>query len=327
MRIAVNLLPFRRHLAGAGRYAKNIVANLAEIDGDNRYYLFVTGEGSPHFQVDKSNYVQVVCPFWPESSIRILWEQIVLPWQLVALDIALLFTPSVAVPYWLPCRAVTTIHDAIPFHRAVVKYPRGRSFYVRLMTSWSAKKSEMVLTGSENSRREIARFCNVTYEKITVIPYGVERKFRPLNLKEPVAAVRSKYRLVGGFILFVGALEPGKNLVRLIEAFHQLRNQNSQLAHKLVLAGPRRWGSAQILKTIGDLGLEGDVLVTGFVPEEYLPSLYNADDLFVFPSVYEGYGLPPLEAMACVTPAVVSILSSLPEVDGLAGVLVDPYDR
>lgn len=326
MRIAVNLLPFRQQLVGAGRYAKNIVANLAEIDTDDQYYLFVTRESSPHFQVAKRNFTQVVCPFWPKSPVRILWEQFVLPWQLVYYDITLLFTPSVAIPYWLPCRAVTAIHDVIPFHQAVVKYPRVRSFYVRLVTAWSARRSEVVLTGSENSRCEIISFCKVAGEKIVVIPYGVEEKFRRLDSMEAIEAFRSKYGLPERFILFVGALEPGKNLVRLLEAFLRLRCQSTRIQHKLVLAGPWGWGSTGILRSIDDLELERDVIVTGFVAEEELPLLYNSADLFAFPSLYEGFGLPLLEAMACGTPVIASNTSSLPEVVGEAGMLVNPYD-
>jgi len=326
MRIAVNLLPFRRHLAGAGRYAKNIIANLAEIDVENHYYLFVTREGAPHFQVEKGNFTLVGCPIWPRRAIRILWEQLVLPWQLVYYDITLLFTPSVAIPLWLPCRGVAAIHDVIPFHRTVVKYPKVRSFYIRQATHWAARRSEVVLTGSENSRREIVSFCRVAGEKIVVIPYGVEAKFRRLDSMETIEAFRSKYGLPEKFILFVGALEPGKNLVRLLEAFLRLKRQSTRIQHKLVLAGPQGWGSTQILRSIGDLKLERDVIVTGFVAEEELPLLYNSAGLFVFPSLYEGFGLPPLEAMACGTPVIASNTSSLPEVVGEAGMLVDPYD-
>lgn len=326
MRIAVNLLPFRRHLAGAGRYARNIVANLAEIDADNHYYLFVTRESAPHFQVEKDNFTLVSCPIWPKRAIRILWEQLVLPWQLVYYDITLLFTPSVAIPFWLPCRGVVAIHDVIPFHRAAVKYSKVRSFYIRLATYWAARRSEVVLTGSENSRREIVSFCKVVRERIVVIPYGVEAKFRRLDSMEVIEAFRSKYGLPERFILFVGALEPGKNLVGLLEAFLRLKRQSTGIQHKLVLAGPRGWGSTRILKSIDDLELERDVIVTGFVAEEELPLLYNSADLFAFPSLFEGFGLPPLEAMACGTPVIASNTSSLPEVVGEAGVLVDPYD-
>lgn len=326
MKIAVNLLPFRQQLAGAGRYARNIVANLAQIDRENHYYLFVTGEGAYHFEVEKDNFTRVICPCWPARLVRILWEQVVFPWQLLVSDATLLFTPSVVVPWWLPCRAVTSIHDSIPFHRAVVKYPRGRSLYVRLATSWSAKRSDVVLTGSENSRHEIARFCDIPEKKILVTPYGVEAKFRPMDSQKRMAAFRSQSSLPEKFMLFVGTLEPGKNLVRLIQAFNHLRHRNSQIKHKLVLAGPEGWGSGQIFSTIRDLGIEEEVLAMGFVPETDLPWLYNAADLLVFPSLYEGFGFPPLEAMACGTPVVTSNSSSLPEVVGEAGLLVDPYD-
>lgn len=326
MRIAINLLPFRQQLAGAGRYAKNIVANLAKIDGQNNYYLFVTEEGAHHFVAEKDNFTRVICRFWPAAPLRILWEQLVFPWQLLASDITLLFTPSVVIPWWSPPRAVTAIHDVIPFHREIAKYARARSLYIRLATSWSARRSNVVLTGSENSRLEIARFCGIPDKRIIVTPYGVEAKFRPINSRQRVTVFRPTYSWPEKFILFVGTLESGKNLVTLIQAFHQIKNRNSQIEHKLVLAGQKGWGSDRIFSTISDLGVETDVLVTGFIPEAQLPLLYNAADLFVFPSFYEGFGLPPLEAMACGTPVIAADCASLPAVVGEAGLLVDPYD-
>ena len=326
MKIGVNLLPFRRRLAGVGRYAKNVIENLAEIDGQNLYYLFVTEESRRHFQIQRENFRQVLCPFAPKFRLlRILWEQLILPWQLLYFRIDLLFTPSVAIPLWVPCKTVTTIHDMIPFHQGIRKYPKVRAAYMRWATRRAAKRSDLVLTVSEHSRQELIQFCQLSGEKILVAPDGVDEKYSRVDSKGPLSRCRTKYKLPDRFILFVGTLEPGKNILKLVEAFRRLKSQCS-IPHKLVIVGPQGWGTKAILKTIENSALKDEIRITGFIPEEDLPFVYNAADLFVFPSLYEGFGLPPLEAMACGTPVVASNVPALPEVVGEAALLVDPYD-
>jgi len=326
MRIGVNLLPFRKHLAGAGRYAKKVIESLAEIDRRNLYHLFVTKESQGHFQIQRENFRQVLCPLSPQfRPLRILWEQFILPWQLLYYRIDLLFTPSVAIPFWVPCKTVTTIHDMIPFHQKVGKYPKIRAAYMRWATKRAARRSDLVLTVSEHSRQEIIQFCQVSGGKILVAPNGVDEKYRRVDSKGPIARCRAKYKLPDRFILFVGTLEPGKNIPRLVEAFRRLKSRCC-IPHKLVIVGPRGWGTKPILKTIENSALKDEIWITGFIPELDLPYVYNAADLFVFPSLYEGFGLPPLEAMACGTPVVASNVPALPEIVGEAALLVDPYD-
>jgi len=325
MRIGVNLLPFREHLAGAGRFAKNVVENLAEIDGRN-FYLFVTAESWEHFRIQRENFSQVLCPFSPKDQLlRVFWEQLILPWQLLYHQIDLLFTPSVVIPLWIPCKTVTMIYDMIPFHRGVTKYPKSRAAYIRWMTRRAAKRSDVVLTVSENSKREIIQFCQVPQEKILVASAGVDEKYRPLDSDELIASCRARYNLPDQFILFVGTLEPGKNIFRLIQAFRRLKSRDC-IPHRLVIVGPYGWEINRLLEAINDPELGGEIQIAGFIPEEDLPLVYNAADLFVFPSLYEGFGLPPLEAMACGTPVIASNVSALSEVVGEAGLLVDPYD-
>ena len=326
MRIGVNLLPFRQHLAGAGRYAKNVLENLAEIVGQNIYYLFMTEQGQAHFQIPRDSFIHILCPFSPRGQlIRILWEQLVLPWQLLYYRIDLLFTPSVAIPAWVPCTTVTTIHDMIPFHREITKYPKIRAAYIRRMTSRAARRSDIVLTVSENSKREIAQLCRIPEEKILVAPNGVDARYRPIDAQGPMARCRARYGLPARFILFVGTLEPGKNLLGLIEAFRRLKSQG-HIPHKLVIVGPHGWGTKPSFEAASEPDLRDEIRITGYIPEEDLPLVYNAADLFVFPSHYEGFGLPALEAMACGIPVIASNVSALPEVIGDAGLLIDPHD-
>jgi glycosyltransferase involved in cell wall biosynthesis len=159
--------------------------------------------------------------------------------------------------------------------------------------------------------------------KIRVVPLGVREDFRVVRDPEALGHLRRKYGLAGPFILFVGRTEPKKNLVRLIEAYHLLR-QRTTLPHQLAIAGAPSWDEARVAAAVRERGLSEGVVRLGFVPADDLPALYSLADLFVFPSLCEGFGLPPLEAMACGTPAVVSDRGALPEVAGAAAVVTDP---
>jgi glycosyltransferase involved in cell wall biosynthesis len=326
MRIGVNLLPFRKQLAGAGRYAKNILENLVQLDRQNKYFLFVTENNKTNFQLRADNFIQITCPL-PSSSIlaRILWEQFILPWQLLYYRIDILFTPSVAIPFWTPGKTVTVIHDMIPFHKSVVKYSKTRSIYIRAATINAIKKSDIIIAVSEHTKREIIEFCASPEGKILVSLEGTDTKYQKISSKSIINEGRIKYKLPDRFILFVGTLEPGKNLQGLIEAFYQLKKEN-RITQKLVIVGAYGWGTQRHLELINEPILKDEIIFTGYVPDEDLPLIYNAADLFVFPSFYEGFGLPPLEAMACGTAVITSKLSSLPEIVGDAGLLINPYN-
>lgn len=170
---------------------------------------------------------------------------------------------------------------------------------------------------------DIIRYFKIPENKIKVIYLGVDEDYKPLSETE-IRKVRQKYHLNYPFILYVGSLISHKNIPTLIKAFYKLKKYG--LPHKLVITGKRGWKYKNIFEIISKLNLQKDVVFTGYVQREDLPALYNAADLFVYPSLYEGFGLPPLEAMACGTPVITSNTSSLPEVVGNAGIMVDPYD-
>jgi len=328
MRIGVNLLPFRQQLAGAGRFTKNILENLARLDQRNKYFLFVTEPSKANFQLGVDNFTQINCPFSPTSIIsRILWEQLILPWQLLYYRIDLLFTPSVAIPFWTPGKTVTVIHDMIPFHKSVAKYSRMRSNYIRAATIKAIKKSDILIAVSETTKREMIQLCDAPEDRIFVCLEGADLKYQKITSQSVINEGRLKYKLPDKFILFVGTLEPGKNLPRLFEAFYQLKKEN-RIAQKLVIVGAYGWGRLRHYREVlqAPQALKDEIIFTGYVPDEDLPLIYNAADLFVFPSLYEGFGLPPLEAMACGTPVITSNLSSLPEIVGEAGILINPYN-
>jgi len=183
--------------------------------------------------------------------------------------------------------------------------------------------ADQIIAISNSTKQDLIRYFQVPEEKITVTHLAADECFQPLPF-DKVQVFREKYGLDFPFILYVGTLEPRKNLPTLIKAFYYLKKKN--IHHKLVIAGGKGWKYDPIFQTISDLNLIKDIHFTGYVPKEDLPLLYNAADAFVYPSLYEGFGLPPLEAMACGCPVITSNTSSLPEVVGDAGIMINPCD-
>jgi glycosyltransferase involved in cell wall biosynthesis len=332
MRIAVNLLPFREQLAGAGRYTHNILRELIALDSENEYIFFVASRAAEHFAYASRNITRVCIALPASSAVRIAYEQLVLPLQLSRHKVGLLFTPSVAIPIAWRGKRVTVIYDMIAEHRAVTKYTPLRSAYVRWMSRYSARTSVAVITNAETSRREIAHYAQVPLEKIALAYSAPDPALHPIREAETLAQVRESYGLPEQFVLYLGTLEPGKNLPRLIRAYARMRREHPELEHHLVIAGARGWRVAELEREIQRSDAEGFQLL-GFVQNEDLAALYSLADLFVYPSLYEGFALPPVEAMACGTPVVVSNVSALPEILGepatgkMAGLLVSPYDE
>lgn len=349
MRIAVNLLPFRAQLAGAGRYTKNILRELVHADTQNGYVFFVTPHAAAHFDFDARNVTRVLADLPEASAARIAYEQSVFPVQLARLKPDVLFTPSVAVPVGWRRKEVTVIYDMIAEHSPNVhslwnkehskaaeeeirKYPPLRNAYVRSMSRYAARRANAVITISENSRREIAQYARVPLEKIHLAYPAADPLFaRVTDAAEP-ERVRGAYQLPEHFILSLGTLEPGKNLPHLIRAYGMMKRAHPELPQHLVLAGAHGWGAREIENEIQRSEATGFHLI-GFVDEADAPALYAAADVFVYPSLYEGFGMPPLEAMACGVPVIVSNVSALPEVLGAsrqgrgAGIAVDPHDE
>lgn len=229
--------------------------------------------------------------------------------------------PTGSMPIFLTGRRkVATIHDVVPYI-----YPETSSrldwLIYRLWLPLAVRRLDAIITDSEQSKRDIVQYLPVSQEKVTVIPCAVNKNYRPLNQSEIAPALR-KYDIEEPYILYVGSIAARKNLPRVLEAYAQLRQWSPQW--KLVIVGARKWKSTPVYEAVKRLNLEDAVHFTGYVDEEDLPALYNGADLFVFPSLYEGFGLPVLEAMACHTPVVTSNSSSLPEVAGDAALLVDP---
>lgn len=228
------------------------------------------------------------------------------------------------IPHIFPGKTIVTVHDMS--HQAFPQYhPRYRVLLFKAFEK-RIKRSDQIITVSEYSRQEIAELLKISEDKITITYLGAGPQYRPLTVSEKKRSdLRSKYHLPEQFFLYVGTIEPRKNLERLVEAYHFFRLEQPQSELKLVLAGGKGWLYDRIFARVKELNLEQEIIFTGYVENEDLPYIYNLAMALVYPSLYEGFGLPPLEAMSSGTPVISSKASSIPEVVGEAGLLINPY--
>ncbi len=266
--------------------------------------------------------LQVVRSQWDTASPwrRILWEQSALAAASRGLD--LLHGLAFAAPLAAACPTIVTVHD-LSFLRFPEAFRRTNRTYLSLFTRLSVRRATRVIAGSESTRRDVIAFCGAAPECVVTVPYGVSEDYKPAS-PEAVEAFRRRKGLPDRFILFLGTLEPRKNIGRLIEAYGVLRTRQDLDVPKLVIAGGKGWFYETLFTQVADLKLIDDVLFPGYVPADELPWWYRAAEMFVYPSRFEGFGLPVLEAMACGVPTIASNASSLPEVAGDAALLVPP---
>ena len=319
MRIGIDAR--KLHDFGIGTYIRNLLRHLARLDTETEYVLFCRREDRPVLATLGQNFRPV-----PETAGNYsIAEQLTIPLALRRERVTLFHAPHYVLPPLVPCRSVVTIHDCI--HLMFPQYlPSRLAFdYARLSIRFASRRAVRVLTVSESSKRDILRFVNIPPEKIDVIYNAYDERFGIEPKEEDVIRVRERFQLHDEFVLYAGNVKPHKNLERLIEAFHLVRNRG--LDHlKLVLIGDDISRYAALRRAVHRHQLHQSVRFLGYLPEETLAVMYRLAAVFVFPSLYEGFGLPPLEAMASGTPVVTSSVSSLPEVAGDAALLVDPYD-
>jgi glycosyltransferase involved in cell wall biosynthesis len=309
---------------GIGVYTNQLVKNLNQMDKENNYHLIHYSKGNQEIYNQNNEIIIPKNRFIRRWGSYMFWRYFTLPRGLKKYNLDVVHDPYELGPFTFnqPFRKVITVHDLTPLLFPNL-FKRGDVMLHRLLLKKTISKADKIITVSYNSQRDIMEYLNVPEENIEVIYNGKNESFRPLNSRK-IGEVREKYELPSRFILSVGGLHPIKNIPRMLEAYH-LALKNG-LEHKLVMVGGSMDRSEEIFQIIKVLGLEGHVIFTGVVPDDDLVGLYNAADLFLYPCLYAGFGLPPLEAMACGTPVITSCNSSLPEIVGDAAKLVNPYD-
>jgi glycosyltransferase involved in cell wall biosynthesis len=316
--------------SGISHYIIKLLEQFAEIPDAPECEVIVYEDEKTIFVPDSKNMKAVLYgDRWRNPVLNVAWHQFGLPLLCMKHKYDMLFMPAAnrRMPYWVPCPTVGTVHDFSSTHVAE-KYDPARMFFIKKVTPVLIRKLDMVLTVSENSKKDIAGFCQIPEDQIIVTPNGVDLDiYSPRNKEESLKQLQSNYPIISPNILYVSRLEhPGKNHVGLIKAFNIFK-QNTGLPHQLVLAGSKWSRAEEVYKVAAESPYSSDIAFIGFVAGADLPALYCASDLFVFPSLYEGFGMPILEAMGCGIPVACSNVSSMPEVAGNAALLFDPYDE
>jgi glycosyltransferase involved in cell wall biosynthesis len=318
VRIAIDARKWRDY--GIGTYVRNLLRHLARLDRATEYVV-LCNERDRSVAAELGENFRPVADASPGYSIR---EQVTVPLDLRRERIDLFHTPHYVLPPLTPCRSVVTIHDCI--HLRFPQYLPSRLGYAYARSSmWLAThRSSRVLTVSEASKRDILKYFHIPESKIQVIYNGIDERFSTPPAAEDVERIRERYQLDGRFVLYAGNIKPHKNIERLIDAFHTLKSRGFEDV-RLLIIGDEISKYATLRRAVHRHKLHKHVRFFGFVSDQTLAVLYRLAAVFVFPSLYEGFGLPPLEAMASGTPVITSNVSSLPEVVGNAALLIDPY--
>jgi glycosyltransferase involved in cell wall biosynthesis len=346
LRIGIDYTSAAHQGAGIGRLTRNVVGVLAQIDTVNRYTLLVQGRELPPdgpcppdslhpltasqkglrnaaSGIRNDNFTEVRTWIGERWWTRI-WHRLHMPlcveWIVGQVD--LFHGPDFTLPPLKPgTKAIVTVHDLSYLQLPHCFKPALLDYLVDNVPR-AVGRADWVLADSTSTRRDVIERLQVPEDKVSVLYPGVERRFRPITDAQTLAGTRQKYGLPMRFVLSVGTVQPRKNYERLVQAFSLLQAQDTSL----VIVGGKGWPYERLFQQVQDLGLRDRVCFAGYVEDVDLPAVYNLACAFVFPSLYEGFGIPPLEAMACGVPVIAADNSSLPEVVGDAGLLIDAQD-
>ncbi|MFA5809802.1 MAG: glycosyltransferase family 1 protein [Thermoleophilia bacterium] len=315
MRIGIEGLPLLFHRTGTATYTHELVQHLRRLHLGDTVILFGRNQRMAGESYHDISYTERLANF--------LYKEYRLPGELSERRIDIYHSPrdmGLPDPGRLPCPCVMTLHDIILVRLANDYYSPARAKMYERRLLEKVNRVDHIITVSGFSKKDLCDWSGINPEKVSVVHNGVSEQFRPVDDPEILDTVRRRYRLPKRFVFCVGSTEPRKNIRRAIEAFGQLRRVRADI--QMVVAGVDYCGVGPA-EAFSGLDLDG-VVLAGYVQDFDLPAIYSMADLFFFPSLYEGFGLPPLEAMACGTPVITSSKSSIPEVVGDAAVLVDP---
>lgn len=310
--------------AGIGTYSHNLLSNLVKINESSSIKAFFLEDfkhKSLNFVIEKTSVS------YENHPLGDLWELFFLPFYLYYEKTDIFHSPTFHLPLLtFGTKKIVTIHDLAVFKHPQT-FPTTFSIYNKILTRLASKFSDAVIVPSISTKKDVLEILGVDEKKIFVVPEAASDNFRVIKDSKILDQVRSKHNLPENYILFVGTIEPRKNLLSLIQSYSFLKKKGA-INHKLVVSGGKGWlkESERINKLIIDMDISNEVIFTGYVPENDLVAIYNMADLFVYPSLYEGFGIPLLEAMSCGCPVIASNRSAVPEVVGDAAILVNPLN-
>jgi glycosyltransferase involved in cell wall biosynthesis len=317
MKIGVMLRHLRQR-GGINVYTKSILRALLEIDRKNKYiFMYRHAEQMGTF-AEFANVKEMLV----RSPNNIWWDQIAVARVAKKENMDLIYNPKLSIPIMASCKTIFVMHGAEQF-----AVPHAFRWYDRIYTAVAMrmyfKSASAVIMMTHQGVKDIVKFIGADPRKIHIIYESCSEHCRPLE-EEALNSIRKKYDLPEHFILFLGGINPIKNFGNVLRAYQVVQRE---YPHKLVVVGFLRWKYSKDFKLIDQLGLRKKIIFTGFIPDEDIPAFYNLAEVLVFPSLYEGFGMPVLEAMSCECPVVTSKTGCSPEVAGDAAVLVDPYDK
>lgn len=322
MRIGIDAHAIGSRLGGNETYIAGLLEGLGRIEPSHEFIAYFASEKAAEPWRGRFDNLTVRVLKSPSAFPRLLME---FPARAVVDRLDLLHVQYVAPPVSL-VPVVATIHD-ISYEFFPQFFSRKEILQFRTAIRWTARRARRVITISENSKRDIIDIYEIPPDRVDVTYLGVDlTRFRPPLAGAGIETVLSRYGIEKPYVLAIGNLQPRKNLPRLIDAFVDLKRRRPELSHRLILAGKPAFRHSEVFSRVRKYGLDEEVIFTGYLPDDDLPVLYQGADVFAYPSLYEGFGLPVAEAMACGTPVVTSNRSAMPEVAGDAAILVDPED-
>jgi glycosyltransferase involved in cell wall biosynthesis len=310
----------RPERTGTETYSLELIKALAGLANSHCRLRLYTPQPPHHPDWPASAWIETRLIPWPR-----LWTHTRLALELHQQRPDILFVPAHVLPLYCPVPAVVTVHDLGYLH-----FPQAHRPFDRWYLNWSTRRhtrlADHLLADSEATKNDLIDFYGARPDRIRVVYLGRDENLVRVNDPAAIAQTKAIYHLSGDYLLYLGTLHPRKNLVRLIDAFHRTIQTVPGAALTLVIAGRQGWLYNEIFERVRSLGLTGQVIFPGYIPDRDKPALLSGALAYVFPSLYEGFGLPVLEAMACGVPVLTSSTSCLPEVAGPAALLVNPYD-
>lgn len=321
MRIGANLLFLLPNVVGGTEtYAVSLLNAISMIDQDDEYWIYINRESEYLELPSISNFKREICSIQAKNrGFRYLWEQMVLPFKIKAQNLDLIHSFGYVQPLHPPCASVVTIHD-LNFHNLASSMSYQKRSILRFFVTRSAQRADHIITVSEFSKKQIVEILDIPEDKVTVTYNAVRQKeYRP----QPFEIVSEKYGLRQPYILALSSFSPHKNMASLIKAFAILRKREFRDLH-LVVVGHSPNGKGSLEQLVQDLEIQDAVIFTGYVEDDVLPTLYAHAEAFVFPSLYEGFGIPVLEAFMYGAPVACSKAAALPEIAGDAACYFNP---
>ena len=321
MRIAIDARGINLYNGtGIGTYTENVLKNLINIDTINNYHIFWSGNNYEGIKRDNCKIVMT------SKKHQRFFEDYYFPQNISKENIDIYHMPQNGIGFSqeISCKKIVTIHDLIPY---IMPETVGRGYLLKFLKEMPLVigNSDGIITVSEFSKQDILKFFPIDENKIFVTPLAADKKYMPLDKTYCKNMLRDTYKLTEPFILYLGGFSERKNVASVLTAFSKVYKDLDR-KYNLVIVGGYKDSSQRLVMLANELGIDDIVVFTGFVPEEHLPIFYNCSDAFIYPSFYEGFGLPPLEAMNCGTPVIASNLTSIPEVVGDGGILINPYN-